>query len=228
MQLSDEVRVVRSVFLLRVYILLWFQSLLFLSICALCWLVLPDRLEHVVCNMRMMLFCLMLSVICLGILNWAEPQFPKNLFVSLIYTLLTAVAVTTSGFQFGNRSAVYAMLSTVLLFIVLSISTYRFARDVEFYRPLVTASSALIIILASIFYYFPDEVGEMVVMFGGLAVIVASVICDTQDTLHRIEYESYIPAALCLYMDLMYLFVTLLYFVSTPNSQEVSRVVYKS
>ncbi|AEV80519.1 membrane protein US21 [Cercopithecine betaherpesvirus 5] len=225
---SEETETVRSIFLLRVYILMWIEGMLLLSTCALCWLVLPERFLHLLPSIRRTLFCLMLSIIWLGILHWAEPQFPRELYVLLTYTLIMAVAITASGFQFGNRSTVYAMLAIILLFIVLTLSTHRFAGDVEFYRPLITASSVLIIVLAILFYCFPEEIGEIAVMIGGLIVLVTSVICETQDMLHQIEYESYIPGAMYFYIDIMYLFVILLYFVSTPSSQEVSRVVYKS
>ncbi|AKI29725.1 membrane protein US21 [Mandrillus leucophaeus cytomegalovirus] len=225
---SDEIETVRSIFLLRVYILIWFQNLLLLSACGLCWLMFPERFEQLLPSIRMTLFCFMLSVICLGVLHWTEPQFPKELYVLLTYTFVIAVAVTASGFQFGNRSNVYATLSIVLLFMVLSLSTHRFASDVEFHRPLVTGSSSLMICLAVIFYYFPGEVGEIIVMIGGLMVLVASAMCDSQRMLHQIEYENYIPGAICLYLDMMYLFLALVYFMSTPNSQEVSGVVYKS
>ncbi len=225
---SDEIETVRSMFLLRVYILIWFHNLLLLSACAVCWLMFPERFAQLLPSIRMTLFCLMLSIICLGVLHWAEPEFPKDMYMLLTYTFLIAVAVVASGFQFENRSIAYATLSIVLLFVVLSVSTHRFDNDVEFHRPFVIGSSNLLICLSVIFYYFPGEVGELSVMFGGLLVLVASVMRDSQHMLHRIDYESYIPGAICLYLDMMYLFLTLVYFLSTPNSQEVSNVVYKS
>ncbi|AAM00800.1 membrane protein US21 [Panine betaherpesvirus 2] len=213
MSLRGQVQVARSVFLLRIYILMWVQSLILMSVCGFCWLVFPHKLEHLFPSVRLTLSCLMISIVCLGLLRWAEPNFPKNVWLLLTYTLLTSVAVTASGFHFSHRSVIYAMIATVVLFCFLTLATYTFARDVELQRSLLTAASALILLLFLVFSLFPEEVGEIVVMVAGLAVIVTSVVCDTQDILHDIEYESYIQGALYLYMDLMYLFVSVLYFM---------------
>lgn len=224
MSLRGQVQIARSVFLLRIYILIWVQCLILMSVCAFCWLVLPHRLEQLFSSVRLTLSCLMISIVCLGLLRWAEPNFPKNVWILLTYTLLTSVAVTASGFHFSHRSVIYAMVATVTLFCFLTLATYLFARDVELQRSLLTGASTLILLLFAIFSLFPEAVSEILVMIAGLAVIVTSVVCDTQDILHDIEYESYIPGALCLYMDLMYLFVSVLYFMpSEPGGAHTAQ-----
>nr|AFK47143.1 unknown [Lotus japonicus] len=140
-------------------------------------------------------------------------KHPLNYFLLLIFTVTLAFAVGLSCAFVSGKVILEAFILTTVVVISLTLYTFWAARrghDFSFLGPFLFGALLVLIVFALIQILFPlGKLGHMI--YGCLAAIIfcGYIVYDTDNLIKRFSYDDYIWASVCLYLDIINLFLSL-------------------
>ncbi|TKY62418.1 BI protein [Spatholobus suberectus] len=203
-------------FIRKVYSILTLQLLLTIAVAAAVVFVRPIAHFFVSSTQGLVLYIVLIFIpfITLCPLYYYHQKHPLNYFLLLIFTVTLAFAVgLTCAFTSGKIILESVILTAVVVFS-LTLYTFWAARrghDFNFLGPFLFGALLVLLVFALIQILFP--LGKLSLMiYGGLASIIfcGYIIYDTDNLIKRFSYDEYIWASVCLYLDVINLFLSLL------------------
>ncbi|KAJ9172001.1 hypothetical protein P3X46_015292 [Hevea brasiliensis] len=206
----------RWAFIRKVYSILSFQLLATIAVASVVVSVHPIAHFFVSTGTGLALYIVLIIMpfIVLCPMYYYHQKHPVNYLLLGIFTISLAFAVgLTCAFTSGKVILESVILTTV---VVLSLTLYTFwaarrGHDFNFLGPFLFGAVLVLMVFALIQILFP--LGRISVMiYGCLASIIfcGYIIYDTDNLIKRFSYDEYIWAAVCLYLDVINLFLSLL------------------
>ncbi|XP_077231736.1 protein LIFEGUARD 2-like [Tasmannia lanceolata] len=154
------------------------------------------------------------SFIVLILVRVFHELHPINFLLLMLFTVLLSFSLGLSCAFASGRVILEAVILTAVLVVSLSLYTFWAARrghDFGFLGPFLFGSLTVLLVYGIIQIFFP--LGKIAVMiYGALGVILFSgyIVYDTDNLIKRFTYDEYICASICLYLDIVNLFIFLL------------------
>ncbi|KAG6473074.1 protein LIFEGUARD 1-like isoform X2 [Zingiber officinale] len=147
-------------------------------------------------------------------------RHPINLVFLVIYTVSISLCIGLTSVIVGGRAMLQSVVVTSAIVIGLTLYTFWAARQghkFSFLFPFLFACLPVLLIYLIIQIFFPLP-SIFYTIYSCIASTIFSgfIIMDTERMIKRHTYNEYITAAICLYMDIINLFMSLLGF-STHN-----------
>ncbi|KAA8548681.1 hypothetical protein F0562_000365 [Nyssa sinensis] len=203
-------------FIRKVYVILSMQLLLTVGVSVTVMFVRP--ISHFLTRTTPGLVVYILIIIFTLILLWPlhvyQKRHPVNLFLLTLFTLGMSCSVGLSCALSKGRIVLEAGILTCVVVVGLTLYTFWAAKrgqDFQFLWPFLFASLLVLMVFSFIQIFLPlGHIGSMI--WGCLGAIVFSgfIIYDTDNLIKRFNYDEYVPAAVCLYLDILNLFLALL------------------
>ncbi|KAF5462676.1 hypothetical protein F2P56_018664 [Juglans regia] len=220
MQESPELR---WAFIRKVYSILTFQLLATIAVGAVVVFVHPIAHFFVSTGAGLALYILLILTPFLVMLPlyFYHQKHPFNYLLLGIFTLSLAFVVgLTCAFTSGKVILESVILTTV---VVMSLTLYTFwaarrGHDFNFLGPFLFGALLVLVVFGMIQIFFP--LGRIsVTIYGCLASLIfcGYIIYDTDNLIKRFSYDEYIWAAICLYLDIINLFLALLTIFSATD-----------
>lgn len=206
----------RWAFIRKVYSIIAFQLLLTIAVAAV---VVSNRQIAVFfattgAGLALYILVIILPFLVMLPLYYYHQKHPVNYILLGIFTVSLAFAVgLTCSFTKGKVILESAILTTTVV-VSLTIYTFWAARrghDFSFLGPFLFGAILVLMVFALIQILFP--LGRISVMIYGLLasiIFCGYIIYDTDNLIKRFSYDDYIWAAICLYLDIVNLFLSLL------------------
>lgn len=206
----------RWAFIRKVYSILTIQLLATIAVGAVVVSVKPIASFFVSTGAGLALYIVVIIMpfLVLCPLYYYHQKHPVNYLLLGLFTISLAFAVgLTCAFTSGKVILESVILTTV---VVVSLTLYTFwaarrGHDFNFLGPFLFSAVIILMVFAMIQIIFP--LGRISIMiYGCLASLIFSgyIIYDTDNLIKRFSYDEYIWAAICLYLDIINLFLSLL------------------
>ncbi|KAL6526586.1 hypothetical protein OROGR_015676 [Orobanche gracilis] len=141
-------------------------------------------------------------------------RHPWNYILLFLFTLAMACTVGAASTQRKGETVLLAAGLTLVVTVGLTLFTFVAAKrgcDFSFMGPFLFCSLLLLIAFGIIRIIFPmGRLGEQVIGCIGALVFAGFIIYDTDNVIKRFNYDQYIEAAACLFLDIINLFLHLL------------------
>ncbi|KAI7998831.1 Protein LIFEGUARD 4 [Camellia lanceoleosa] len=203
-------------FIRKVYSILAIQLLLTVAIGAIAVFVhtIPKFMLHTTPGIVLYVLTLIVPFIILCPLYAFHKQHPVNLILLMMFTIAIAFAVGLSCSFSKGRIVLLAGILTSVVVVTLTLYTFWAAKkgyDFSFLGPFLITSLMVLIVFGLIQIFIPlGKLGSTI--YGGIGAIIFSgfIIYDTDNLIKHFNYDEYIWAAVCLYLDIINLFLALL------------------
>eukprot|EP00210_Caulerpa_lentillifera_P000019 g18.t1 len=217
---ADE-NAVRHGFIRKVFGLLSLQLLLTAGITAICFAV-DDVKDWLQSNGWFILVTIAASFLCLIILicvPGVKDTYPCNLMFLFIFTAFEGFLVGAVAGYYDTEAVVLAAVITVVVTVGLTIFALQTKIDFTLWSGVLLAALLTLIVIGLIAWIFPRNRG-FILLYSALGAMLFSafLIYDVQMIAGGHKYElgpdEYIEAALCVYLDILNLFLYILSLVS--------------
>ncbi|KAF3436255.1 hypothetical protein FNV43_RR23347 [Rhamnella rubrinervis] len=206
----------RWAFIRKIYSILSLQLLVTIAVAAIVVSVRPIAHFFTTTGAGLALYIVLIITpfIVLCPLYYYHQKHPVNYLLLGIFTITLAFAIgLTCAYTSGKVILESVILTTV---VVLSLTLYTFwaakrGHDFNFLGPFLFGAVLVLMVFAIIQMLFP--LGRISVMiYGCVASIIfcGYIIYDTDNLIKRYTYDEYIWASICLYLDIINLFLSLL------------------
>jgi FtsH-binding integral membrane protein len=209
---------VRMLFIRRVYGRLFFQLVITFSIIAFFLLHRPSRL-FIQENWWLMLVGWIVGIAFLITLMCFKDKSPHNMIILTLFTICFSVSIAFTCVYFGANIVFQAALTTLVVFACLTLFTFQKKIDFSFLAVgIMTVFFSLIMFLIILLIFPYASYFQLVYGFIGAVLFSLFIVYDTQ-----VIMEAYGPgdetiASVTLYLDLMNLFLYILYILGASNN----------
>ncbi|GAV57562.1 Bax1-I domain-containing protein [Cephalotus follicularis] len=214
----------RWAFIRKVYAILSMQMILTVAVASVVIFDPPisNFMFHTRAGFAIYIVLAILPFIFLCPLYAFHKRHPVNLILLAFFTITIAFSLgLTCAITKGKIVLEAAILTSVM---VVSLTLYTFwavkrGRDFSFLGPFLFGALLVLFVFGLIQVFFP--LGKLSVMiYGCLGAIIfcGYIIYDTDTLIKRFSYDDYIWAAVCLYLDVINLFVSLLTILEAADS----------
>ncbi|KAL7124017.1 hypothetical protein ABFS83_14G020000 [Erythranthe nasuta] len=152
-------------------------------------------------------------ILCM-MMSCFSKRHPWNYVFLLLFTIAIACLVGAVCAQSKGQAVLMAAGLTLLLTVGLTLFTFVAAKrghDFSFLGPFLFCALLVLMAFGIIRIIFPlGKVGEQVIGCIGALVFSGFIIYDTDNLIKRFDYDEYIDAAACLFLDIINLFLNLL------------------
>ncbi|KAI6693295.1 hypothetical protein NL676_021005 [Syzygium grande] len=207
----------RWAFIRKVYAIILAQLLLTAGVASAIFLTKPMR--HFVAKTKLgfaiYIVVLVLPLILICPLRENHKRHPLNFVLLGLFTVTMAFGLGFSCAFMKEKIILEAAILTSVVIVALTLYTFwavKRGRDFSFLGPFLFASLLVILVFALVQIFFP--LGKLPLMiFGCLVSIIFAgfIVYDTNNLIKRFSYDEYIWAAVSLYLDIINLFLGLLY-----------------
>ncbi|KAJ4957293.1 hypothetical protein NE237_014076 [Protea cynaroides] len=206
----------RWAFIRKVYSVLAFQLLLTTAIAAIVIYVRPVKQFFVTTDGGLALYIILIIMPFFAMfpLYFYHKRFPINYLLLGLFTIPIALAVGLTCAFTNGKVILESVILTAVVIISLTLYTFWAARkgyDFSFLGPFLFG--AVLVLMFFILIQILLPMGRISVMvYGALASIIfcGFIIYDTDNLIKRFTYDEYIWACVCLYLDIINLFLSLL------------------
>jgi len=157
----------------------------------------------------------------LCMLTCARPAFPCNLVCLALITLGLGIAVAEAALYASAPVVCQAVLGTSVVFGTLSAAVLCTRCDVTWLQQWLLAGLLLMVTVGVVGVLWPpSEVTawhHAIFGWGGVLLFSGYILYDTSLLVHRFGPDDAIDACLCLYLDLVNLFLSLLQLLQSPG-----------
>eukprot|EP00811_Abedinium_folium_P008649 NODE_17993_length_916_cov_4.479087.p1 GENE.NODE_17993_length_916_cov_4.479087~~NODE_17993_length_916_cov_4.479087.p1 ORF type:complete len:238 (-),score=66.74 NODE_17993_length_916_cov_4.479087:119-832(-) len=209
--------IVRKGFVRKVYGILSAQLVLTTLIGAPFQYLNPEELREnswLLCVSAATVFVTLIVMICC---QQKLRQYPTNYCMLFAFTAAEGVLVGFSCSMYTWQSVALAYCSTVVIFLALTAFAWTTSADFTKFGPYLFVALVAVLLVSVIFCFLRVPMMMMVYDFCCVLLFSFYIVYDTQCMLgkwggHKMQFEvdDYCLAALCIYMDLLNLFLTLL------------------
>lgn len=207
---------IRWAFIRKIYSIIAIQLLVTIAVAAVVVSVHPIAVFFVSTGAGLALYILLiiLPFIVLCPLYYYHQRHPVNYLLLGIFTVSLAFAVGLTCAFTSGKVILESVILTAAVVVSLTLYTFWAARrghDFNFLGPFLFGAVFVLILFALIQVLFP--LGKISVMiYGCLASIIfcGYIVYDTDNLIKRYSYDEYIWAAVCLYLDIINLFLSIL------------------
>ncbi|KAF8388108.1 hypothetical protein HHK36_026774 [Tetracentron sinense] len=203
-------------FIRKVYAIMSLQLLLTIAVASVVVTVHPIAHFFVSTGAGLALYIVLIITpfIVLCPLYYYHQRHPVNFLLLGLFTVTIAFAVGLTCAFTSGKVILEAVILTAVVVVSLTLYTFWAAKrgyDFNFLGPFLFGAILVLMVFALIQILFP--LGKISVMiYGCLASIIfcGYIIYDTDNLIKRYSYDEYIWAAVCLYLDVINLFLSLL------------------
>ncbi|CAK6977621.1 protein lifeguard 4 [Scomber scombrus] len=199
---------IRMDFLKKVYTLLSLQIILTTAISAL-FMFCQTIKEFVHASPAVVLVSALGSLVLLLALAMYRHQHPVNLYLLLVFIVLTAVFLSTVTF-YEYFTVLQALFLTCAVFVGLTAYTFQSKRDFSKMGAGLFALLWILIIASFMRFFFNSDSTELVLAGVGALVFCGFIIYDTSLLMKQLSPEEHILASINLYLDIVNLFLHIL------------------
>ncbi|KAH7276272.1 hypothetical protein KP509_39G000400 [Ceratopteris richardii] len=204
--------VYRWVFIRKVYCILLTQVLLTTVVSAVVVFYDPVSIALASSPAALIVLCI-LPFILLCPLFYYQQMHPFNLLWLGLFTVSLSLLVGVVCAYTEGKVIFEALILTAAVVLGLTLYTFWAARrgyDFNFMGPMLSVALMVLVLFCIIQIFFPF--GRLAVtIYGAIASIIFSlyIIYDTDNLIKRYDYDQYIGASVCLYLDILNLFLAL-------------------
>ncbi|KAL3634467.1 hypothetical protein CASFOL_021521 [Castilleja foliolosa] len=212
----------RWAFIRKVYSILCVQFLLTFGISMAMFLIHPVRVFMGTRNGFFVMIAIMIVtfILCM-MMHCFSQQHPWNYVFLLLFTLAMSFMVGAASTQHKGETVLLTAGLTLVVTLGLTLFTFIAAKrgcDFNFMGPFLFCALLLLIAFGIIRLIFPmGRLGEQVIGCIGALVFSGFIIYDTDNVIKRFNYDQYIEAAACLFLDIVNLFMSLLGIVGSGD-----------
>ncbi|KAL6571470.1 hypothetical protein OROHE_003113 [Orobanche hederae] len=205
----------RWAFIRKVYSILCMQFLLTFGVSIAMFLIKPVReFMHTATGFYIMIAIMIVTFILCIMMHCFSQRHPWNYILLFLFTLAMACTVGAASTQRKGETVLLAAGLTLVVTVGLTLFTFVAAKrgcDFSFMGPFLFCSLLLLIAFGIIRIIFPmGRLGEQVIGCIGALIFAGFIIYDTDNVIKRFNYDQYIEAAACLFLDIINLFLHLL------------------
>ncbi|KAI3459421.1 hypothetical protein Pfo_016084 [Paulownia fortunei] len=202
-------------FIRKVYSILCLQLLLTFGVALAMSLTQPVREFLRTSNgLYVMIAIMVVTLILCIMMHCFSQRHPWNYVLLLLFTIAMACMIGAVSTQKKGQAVLLAAGLTLLVTVALTLFTFFAAKrgyDFTFLGPFLLCALLLLMAFGIIRIIFPlGRVGEQVIGCVGALVFSGFIIYDTDNVIKRFNYDQYIEAAACLFLDIINLFLNLL------------------
>ena len=213
---------VRHAFVRKVYSILFFQLLLTSGIAAP--FVLMDQTtvsNFIVSNMWLMWTSLALSftfMIVFACFPSLMRKYPLNYVILLLFTATQGLFIGLVCSRYSVKSVLIAVATVTAVVLALSLFALQTKIDFTGWGPYLLAGSVVLIVFGFVLIFVKDGSGIAQKVYAGIGALLFSMylVYDTQliaggsHRKHQFSVDDYAVAAICLYIDIIQLFMYIL------------------
>ncbi|XP_047945034.1 protein LIFEGUARD 4-like [Salvia hispanica] len=202
-------------FIRKVYSILCLQLLITFGTAIAMTFIQPVRLFlRTPAGLYTMIAAIILTVILCLMMSCFSQKHPWNYILLFLFTCVMAFMVGACSSQRQGDAVLLAAGLTLVVTVGLTAFTFAAAKrgaDFSFMGPFLFCAILLLMAFGIIRIIFPlGRIGEQVIGCVGALVFSGFIIYDTDNLIKRFNYDQYIDAACCLYMDIVNLFLYIL------------------
>ncbi|PIN07604.1 N-methyl-D-aspartate receptor glutamate-binding subunit [Handroanthus impetiginosus] len=202
-------------FIRKVYSILALQLLISFVVALAMNLIKPIRVfMHTVNGLYVMIALMVLTIIFCLMMHCYSQRHPWNYILLLLFTVAMAGMIGAATTQRRGEAVLLAAGLTLLVTVALTLFTFFAAKrgyDFSFLGPFLLCALLVLIAFGIIRIIFPmGHIGNQVFACIGVLIFSGFIIYDTDNLIKRYDYDQYIAAAACLYLDIVNLFLDLL------------------
>ena len=202
---------IKNKFIGKVYILLTFQLAVTLIMSMSCYysrsatLFILKQTGLLITSILATFFFLFLSF-CYG------RNYPCNYLILLGFTLAESYSITYISLFYQAKSLFLAWGLTLSIFIALSVYVHITKKDFQFLGAGLFAGLWVLIIggLIQLIWLPRDQILNTVMAIFGSFIACGYILYDTSDIMKRLTPDDFVHACICLYLDIIMLFLRLL------------------
>ncbi|XP_073053826.1 protein LIFEGUARD 4-like [Primulina eburnea] len=202
-------------FIRKVYSILCVQLLLTFGVAIAMFMVHPVReFMRTPNGLYVMIAAMVLTFVLCMMMFCFSKRHPWNYVILFLFTIAMSLMIGAVCTQKKGEAVLIAAGLTLLVTIALTIFTFVAAKrgcDFSFLGPFLLCAVLLLFAFGLLRIVFPmGRLGEQVIGCVGALVFSGFIIYDTDNLIKRFSYDQYIDAAMCLYLDIINLFLYLL------------------
>ncbi|KAK6940773.1 Bax inhibitor 1-related [Dillenia turbinata] len=206
----------RWAFIRKIYSILAIQMLITIAVASVVVVVHPVKYFFASTSAGLALYIVLIITpfIVLCPLYYYHQSYPVNYLLLGVFTVALSFVVGLTCAFIEGKVILESVILTAVVVVSLTLYTFWAARrghDFQFLGPFLFGAIIVLLVFAFIQILFP--LGRLSVMiYGCLASIIfcGYIIYDTDNLIKRFSYDEYIWAAVCLYLDIINLFLSLL------------------
>jgi FtsH-binding integral membrane protein len=213
---------VRHGFIRKVYTLLFIQLALTSAIAAPFVLMDQTTIANFVnANLWLMWLSLALSV-CFMVIFACFPslmrRYPINYMIMFLYTCTQGLFVGLICSQYQVQSVLLAVVAVTAVTLALTLFAFQTKYDFTGWGPYLLVGSLVLLVFGFVLIFVRDSGGVAQKVYAGIGALLFSLylVYDTQliaggdHRKHQFSIDDYAMAAICLYIDIVQLFIFLL------------------
>ncbi|XP_010026938.2 protein LIFEGUARD 4-like [Eucalyptus grandis] len=207
----------RWAFIRKVYVIILAQLLLTVGIASAVFLAKPMKrfVAETKLGSAIFIVLLVLPLILICPLRAYHKRHPVNFVLLGLFTVTMAFGLCFSCAFTKEKIILESAILTSVVVVALTLYTFwavKRGHDFSFLGPFLFASLLVIIVFALIQIFFPlGKLSWMIFGCLGSIVFAAFIVYDTNNLIKRFSYDEYIWAAVSIYLDVINLFLSLLY-----------------
>ena len=211
---------VRHGFIRKVYSILFVQLLMTSAIAAPFVLLDQEKVSNfVVSNMWLMWLSLALSIAFMFIFACFPSlmrKYPLNYFILFLYTATQGLFIGLICSRYTAQSVLLAVVTVTGITLALTLFAFQTKYDFTGFGPYLLVGSLVLLVFGFVLIFVRSNVAEKV--YAGLGTLLFSLylVYDTQliaggsHRKHQFNLDDYAMAAICLYIDIVQIFIYLL------------------
>ncbi|XP_072178436.1 protein lifeguard 4-like [Diadema setosum] len=168
----------------------------------------------------MLMIAFVLSFIFLVALLVKGREYPVNMILLSLFTLVEAYSVGTVVTFYDKSVVIEALFLTLAVSFGLLVYTVQSRKDFSTWGAGLYAGLIVLIMGGLLQVFFPhSDVLELVMAIGGAVLFSLFIIYDIHLLMHKLSAEDYIVASINLYLDLINLFMYILRILNQANKK---------
>ncbi|KAL5485410.1 hypothetical protein ACEPAI_8052 [Sanghuangporus weigelae] len=160
------------------------------------------------------------TFINLGLLFWKRHSVPTNYILLGTFTLLEAFTLGVVMAFYDTLIILEALVITLGIFIGLTLFTYQSKYDFSGMGPWLFGALIALVMTGFVGIIFPfNKTLDLIYAAGGALIFSGYVVYDTYMIENRLSPDEYIVGAICLYLDFINLFLSILRLLSNVEDR---------
>ncbi|KAJ0232721.1 Protein LIFEGUARD 1 [Hirschfeldia incana] len=206
----------RWAFIRKVYAVLTLQLIVTVGVSSVVFFVsdISDFITTTTPGLVVFFVSLLLPLLMLWPLFAFAKKHPVNLVVLMLFTLFISFAVGLCCCFSKGKIVLEAAILTATMVVGLTIYTFwavRRGHDFSFLAPFLFGALLIILVFLLIQIYHPlGKLSSMIFSCFASVVFCGYIVYDTNQLIKKLNYDEYIYAAICLYLDVINLFLHVL------------------
>ncbi|KZV25952.1 hypothetical protein F511_08897 [Dorcoceras hygrometricum] len=202
-------------FIRKVYSILCMQLLLAFGVSLVMFLVHPVReFMRTPNGLCVMIVALILTFVLCMMMFYFSKRHPWNYVILFLFTIAMSFMIGAACTQKRGEAVLMTAGLTLVVTLGLTIFTFVAAKrglDFSFLGPFLFCALLLLMAFSILRIVFPmGRLGAQVIGCIGALVYSGYIIYDTDNLIKRFGYDEYMEAAMCLFLDIINLFLSLL------------------